>query len=149
MDKKGLSPVIATVLLISLVLVLATIIFLWARAFIPEKVQKFDSPIEDSCKNVVFEASYGSEAVTVQNNGNVPIYSIQVGVKKGIGSLSYIEVNQAPIIVAGGSGRFELISSSDVDGSELIILPVLLGKTSNGELRAFACSDESAKTIQA
>ncbi|HLF53935.1 MAG TPA: archaellin/type IV pilin N-terminal domain-containing protein [Candidatus Nanoarchaeia archaeon] len=147
MNKKGLSPVIATVLLVSLVLVLASIIFLWARAFIPEKVQKFDSPVEDSCKNVVFEAAYGAGTVTVQNNGNVPIYGIQVGVRTG-GSLDYVEVSQASTIVAGGSGHFTLYGSS-AEGKELLIVPVLLGKTSNGELRAFACGSDSAKTIQA
>ncbi len=145
MNKKGLSPIIATVLLISLVLVLATVIFLWARAFVPEKVQKFDSPIEDSCGRVAFEAAYSGGKVTVQNNGNIPLYSIQVGVRR-LGSLDYIEVDQAPIIVAGSSRDYTI---GYVTGSELVIVPVLLGKTTNGELRAFVCSEENAKIIQA
>ena len=68
MDRRGLSPIIATVLLISLVLVLASIIFLWARAFLPEQIQKFESPIEDACKNVVFDASVSENIITIQNN---------------------------------------------------------------------------------
>lgn len=147
MNKKGLSPIIATVLLISLVLVLASIIFLWARAFIPEKIQKFDSPIENACASVAFEAAYSNGRVTVQNNGNVPLYSIQIGVKK-FGSLDYIEVDmgQSPFIVAGGTKDY---LASGLEGSELVIIPVLLGKTSGGEQRAFACGEESAKIIQA
>ena len=43
--KRGLSPVIASVLLILLVLVLASIIFLWARGFIGEQIEKFGEPI--------------------------------------------------------------------------------------------------------
>ena len=147
MNKKGLSPIIATVLLISLVLVLASIIFLWARAFIPEKVQKFDSPIEDSCASVVFEAAYVGGEVVVQNNGNIPIHSFQIGVKKG-GSLDYIDVNELPYpIVAGGVERYQI--SSVRQGEDLVVIPILLGKTTNGELRAFPCGEESAKIIGA
>jgi len=149
MSKKGLSPVIATVLLIALVLVLASIIFLWARAFIPEKVQKFDAPIENACGNVVFAAAYsnlGGGTITVQNNGNVPLYGIQVGVRK-FGSLEYIEVNQGPAIVAGGARDYAV--SGIAPDSELMIVPVLLGKTASGELRAFPCGEGSAKIIQA
>ena len=44
--KRGLSPVIASVLLIALVLVLASIIFMWARGFISEQIEKFGNPVE-------------------------------------------------------------------------------------------------------
>jgi len=145
MHKKAISPVIATVLLISLVVVLASIIFLWARAFIPETIQKFDSPIADSCASVVFEASYSNGVVTIQNNGNVPIYSIQVGIKKGF-SIEYNEVAPATIVL-GEMERYEVSGISA--GDELIIVPVLLGKTSSGELKGYACSDENAKIIRA
>jgi len=50
-----LSPVIATVLLIALVLVLAAIIFMWARGFISEQIEKFGTPIEDLCDSVDFD----------------------------------------------------------------------------------------------
>jgi flagellin-like protein len=147
MNKKAISPVIATVLLISLVVVLASIIFLWARAFIPETIQKFGSPIADSCASVVFEASYSNGVVTIQNNGNVPIYSIQVGIKKGF-SVEYSEVTPATI-VTGGTGDYDVSGASIETDDELIIVPVLLGKTSNGELKGYACSDENAKIIRA
>ena len=148
MSKKGLSPIIATVLLISLVLVLAVIIFLWARAFIPEKVQKFDSPIENACNSVVFEAAYGSATgLTVQNNGNIALYGVQIGIKRGIGSLEYVDVAQPSVIVAGGQKSFQV--SGVTSGNEIVVVPVLLGKLNSGELRAFACGDASAKTIQA
>ena len=40
--KKGLSPIIATVLLIVITLIIAMIIFLWAKNFIGEKTKKFN-----------------------------------------------------------------------------------------------------------
>jgi flagellin-like protein len=148
MNKRALSPIIATVLLISLVLVLASIIFLWARAFIPESVQKFDSPIEDACAGVVFEASYYNDVISVQNNGNTPLHGIQVGVKRGLGSLEYLEGSfTGPAIVAGARRDFPVTGINS--NEELVIVPVLLGKISTGELRAYACGDSSARTIQA
>ena len=39
-EKRGLSPVIATVLLVGIALVLASIVFLWAKNFIGEAVTK-------------------------------------------------------------------------------------------------------------
>lgn len=152
MNKKAISPVIATVLLVSLVVILAAIIFLWARAFLPETLQKFEGPIEDACKSVAFDAAYSSNidggTITVQNNGNVPLHSIQVGIKKGLGSLEYIDASSSiPSVVAGGSVDFRVSGITAED--ELIIVPVLLGKTSAGELKAFVCGDEYGKTIQA
>lgn len=149
MDKKALSPVIATVLLISLVLVLAAIVFLWARAFIPETIQKFDSPIADSCGNVAFDAYYdgGTNVITVQNNGNVPIYTIQVGIRSAFG-LEYLSDEFAQqTIVTGATAEFQ-VSSTISSGEEMIVVPVLLGRDSSGELRGYACGDDSGKTIQ-
>jgi len=40
--KKGVSPVIATVLLIAMVVVIALIIFLWFRGLTKEAITKFD-----------------------------------------------------------------------------------------------------------
>ena len=40
--KKGLSPVIATVLLIGIVIALALIIFLWFRGTMKPAITKFD-----------------------------------------------------------------------------------------------------------
>jgi len=137
MNKKGLSPVIATVLLVALVLVLASIIYLWARAFIPEVIEKFDQPIENSCPKVVFAASYSRNYLTIQNNGNVPIYGVRYAVKK-IGTLEYHDLTGAPI-VAGASKSY---SVGIVDG-KIRVIPILLGKTSGGVLKAFACEDAS------
>lgn len=145
-NKKAVSPIIATVLLIALVLVGASIIFLWARAFIPEVVQKFESPVEDACKDVAFAASYNAGTLTIQNNGNVPIHTIRIGVKKE-GSLEYQDVIFGPPVVAGATREF---STSGINsGDEVLVIPVLLGKTTNGELRAYACGDENAEIINA
>ncbi|MEM4259509.1 MAG: archaellin/type IV pilin N-terminal domain-containing protein [Candidatus Pacearchaeota archaeon] len=150
MNKKALSPVIATTLLISLVLVLAVIIFLWARAFLPEALTKSERPIEEACKDVVFIAEYSGNSLIVQNNGNVPIYGLEIGIRRGFGSLEYLEGDYTGTIVAGNSRSFDLSGAVPTPeaGDDLVIIPVLLGKTNDGKMKAFICSDELGQTIK-
>jgi len=142
MSKKGLSPVIASILLVALVLVLAAIIYLWARAFIPETVEKFGGPIQDQCPKVVFDAVPSGGYLRVQNNGNVPIQGIRYAIE-GTGSLNYLDLMANAPIVAGGTSPFP---TGNLNGKTVRVIPILLGKASTGELKAFAC-DESVKTI--
>ena len=77
--KKALSPVITTILLVMIAIILAIIILMWARGFIKEGVQKFDNPIEDVRRDVVFNAQVaGSKEISVINSGSVPIYKFGV-----------------------------------------------------------------------
>src|SRR3989344_3755796 len=100
-NKRGLSPVIATVLLVLLALVLALIIFLWVRSWLGEKIQKDLGEgmilIEEACKNVGYKGEVvkdtvgGSVEVLVENTKNVPIYGIKLikvskGSKKTLGT---------------------------------------------------------------
>jgi len=145
MSKKGLSPIIATVLLVALVLVLASIIYLWARAFIPETIEKDGSTIENSCPDVAFGASYSisTKKLTIQNNGNIPIYGIRYGVEK-VGTLAYEDLYNTPI-VTGGSVSY-IPDEEASQGENIRVIPILLGKSSNGALKGFAC-EESVKVI--
>ena len=145
MSKRGISPVIATVLLVSLTLILASIIFLWARAFIPETILKGDyGRIEEACKQVNFEASAQGSIITIQNIGNVPIQGIKVGIKSAFGSEFIDELPQQTVAASTGAKTWDV--GRTISG-EIIIIPILLGKTEKGDLRAFECGDESAKTI--
>ena len=61
MNKKGVSPVIATVLLIGIVIALGLVVFFWFRSFTQEAVTKFGGEnIQLVCNNVQFEGSYSS-----------------------------------------------------------------------------------------
>ena len=72
--KKGLSPIIATVLLIVITLIIAMIIFLWAKNFIGEKTKKFNEPVENACERVSFDAeAFESGDIDIINRGNVPL----------------------------------------------------------------------------
>lgn len=151
MNKKALSPVVATVLLIALVLVLAIIIFLWARAFIPEVIEKAEGPIEDSCATVVFVVDATPSMLYVQNNGQIPIQGLEVGIKRGIGSLEYIDggFSTGQPILGGGTEDFDMggATPSPQSGDDLVVTPVLLGKTSGGDLKAYVCGDDYSQTV--
>jgi len=150
MNKKGLSPVIASVLLVALVLVLATIIYLWARTMIPETAEKFGMPIEDSCPNVNFVASLSisKDSIIIQNNGNVPIQGISYAIE-GAGALEYEELMHDVPVVGGGTSSFALIPGDNPSGKNVRVTPILLGtKTGTGRSTAFVC-DEIVKIIAA
>src|SRR3989344_4073857 len=74
-SKRSVSPVIATILLIALVIIIALIVFQWMKGFTKEAITKFDGTnIELVCNDVQFEASYSNGNLVISNIGNVPIY---------------------------------------------------------------------------
>ena len=105
-EKKGISPVIATVLLVALAIIFAIIIFIWAKSFIEENVLKNDEVVENSCDDVVFSASTESGiALTVTNQGNV---AISFAVKKTSGGseeVCYPLENTHPVTISSGESR--------------------------------------------
>lgn len=145
MNRKGLSPVIASVLLVALVLVLGMIVFLWAKLFIPDVIQKNGERIENLCPRVAFDASYfssddsTSDTLTIQNTGNEVIYGVNYAVEK-VGSLEYTELT-GKIVVAGMSKDYEIASNKATPGENIRLIPILLGEGRGGELEAFACED--------
>ena len=84
-NKKGVSPVIATVLLLTLTVLLGFIIFESSTNFIREL-----SPPQD-CPEVVFEAGLYLEnnqlRLEVNNLGNKDIAGIEIGVDNKAGSI--------------------------------------------------------------
>lgn len=127
-EKKAISPVIATVLLIAIVIVLAFIIFLWAKGFISESVIKEGENVKYACEKVNLEAEYDGSTLDIINSGNVPVYKLDV---KGI-----IEGEKETIDVEGGLavGQPASIDLSDYDSYDsLEIHPVLLGEASSSK----------------
>jgi flagellin-like protein len=147
MDKKALSPVIATILLIALVLVLALIIFLWARGFVSEQIQKFGQPIEDLCSQADFdveliEGSLGKE-LEIVNRGNAPIHSFDIKEIKGGDS----EIQKFRFSVDVGAAIRQPISI-DYSTEEIVIYPALLGNVKGKTLnKIFTCLGQG-KTIK-
>lgn len=136
MKKRGLSPVIATVLLIAIVVVLALIVFLWARGFITETVSKTilgeEISGKEACEMLNFEASLVDSELSIINKGNVPIYTIRVKTRSN--GKSEIEDFNVDL----GSGASEILN---VDEESFSIIPVIIGRR-EGETRRFVCEEQ-------
>jgi len=154
-NKRGLSPVIATTLLILIAVIIAVIILLWIRSYIGEKAEKDlgSGPIalENACREVKFDADAKLDVnnlnlkVHVGNNGNVPIYGIEVK-KKGFASVSSIRaVNTKSPNLAIASGEDEDLELNGVSnvavGDDLIIVPIVLGESKKAK-KAYVCEEQ-------
>lgn len=150
MKKRGLSPVIATVLLVALALVLALIIFLWARTFIGELVEKSGSRIENSCEAVDFlaEAFESDGSISIENTGSIPLFGMEIREKKLIGGDVRDVAKFNNIITAGGTVILPNIIPSDLKaGDKIILVPILLGETDT-ELKAHTCDKDFGLTVE-
>lgn len=145
MNKRGLSPVIATVLLIAIALVLAAIIFFWAKAFLGEQPQKFGEPIENACGNVDFEVESIAEgallgSIEIVNRGNVPIHSLEIrerGSSSEKISTSVIQPigtgvgSQAGTLKIGDTGSVVFDPDIPTDDysvdAEIVVVPIIRG----------------------
>lgn len=152
-EKRGLAPVIATVLLISLALVLVLIIFIWAKSWIGEKIEKNlgagPEVIENFCDDIDFAAELDSGAgrVDVNNLGNVPLYGLDIR-RRDFGSEESLGIAVfGNGLAAGASGSADISLSSGVNvGEELIALPVILGETEEYR-KPYTCSEEFGEPI--
>jgi len=141
--KKAVSPVVSTVLLMIMVIILALIIFLWAKSFIGEKIEKFDKPIENVCVDVNFRASIeGRTKLLLVNQGNVPIHAVNI---KEI-SPGTSEIKEKIIDLDKGSSKNESISLSSSTES-VVIIPVLLGR-SGGKFQTKSCPENLGIEIE-
>ncbi|MFQ5531209.1 MAG: archaellin/type IV pilin N-terminal domain-containing protein [Candidatus Nanoarchaeia archaeon] len=142
--NKGISPVVATVLLIGMVVVIGLIIFLWFRGFVGSACEKFDRNCELTCENVQFDTNYdtSSSNLFVSNIGDVPIYGFKVEMSRD-GSFTTEDIRDFssgwPTYGLGPGKTFS--TPLDIGSSDTItIIPVILGSSNSGE-ESFVCED--------
>ncbi len=145
MNKRGVTPVIATVLLISIVIVLAAIIFIWARSFVAEKAEKFERAVELSCDSVnmevgVFDTDNGYQ-LDITNRGEIPVYGVSIR-RDTPGNLEVLEdFIFEGTVSSGQSQHIPIPNNLDVTPDEtLVIVPIILGEDSSGRV-PYTCSD--------
>ncbi len=146
MRKKGVSPVIATVLLVGMVIVLGMIIFLWMRSLAQETITKFEGQnIELSCDSVQIEASRMGNQLSISNIGNTPIYDFNI---KSTMPGAY-ETQRASELFEGEwnwglnpGGIFSGEASEIGDADKLTLIPILLGMSESGSQKTFTCNEK-------
>lgn len=127
--------------MIVLAIVLASIIFLWAKGFIKEQISKTigeeSRPIDEACAAVMLEASVSDGGVSILNTGNIPVKKIGVRIS---GKISPTEVNLAP----GSSANLPLGSNS----GEVVLIPILLGKGDKEAIKEYYCPKQYWKILE-
>jgi flagellin-like protein len=144
MGVKGLSPVIATVLLVTMTIVIALIVFLWVKGMTQEAITKFgDKNIQLVCGEVSFEASYTQDTgLYITNPGNVPIFGMNVKVV-GDGSHSTLDLREKsanwPKTGLNQGGTFS-DDSLTFSGNQIVLIPVLIGESASGR-KTYVCDE--------
>lgn len=151
--KKGLSPIISTVILIIIVIVLAIIILLWSRGFIKEAVIKEiagnQKRAEDFCRDIKARSIINQDdSFGFENTGNVPIFAYRVKLER-LGKSEIIKINNEN----GGAvnpGYSVIVNNIKIDRyseyESVKIMPILLGKV-NGNIQEYECPESNSIEI--
>ena len=146
-NKKGLSPIVATSILIVIVILLAIIILIWSRGFIKEAVIKEiagnSKRAEEFCREIGMRGFVNEDdTFGFENTGTIPIFAYRINSElKESGSSKITRVGNDQ----GGSvnpGDTVIISNFQPykDYDSVKIIPVLLGKV-EGSTQSYDCPE--------
>jgi flagellin-like protein len=152
--KKGLSPVIANILLVAFVIAMIALIFLWFRGMVEEGIVKFDKNIRLVCDDINFDISYSQNVLTIQNNGLPPIYTFNVKIMR-TGEFETIDISELGEedtwqSTSGGlrqAGIYSQTLTFEEGINEIAFVPVLVGTDSKNKYRKFTCEGQYEKKI--
>jgi len=153
-SKKGLSPVIATTLLVAMVVVLGLTIFLWFKGFSGENITKFGGTnVNLVCRDVQFESSYSDGQLFISNIGNVPIFSFKIKTEGATGSDVY-DIAETAVgdwppsgLNIGGTFIGNIISITD-GAQQITLIPVLIGTSDKDNTpKSHVCNEEFGEII--
>ena len=150
-NNRGISPLIATVLLIVIAITIFGVIFMWLRGMISENVQKFDTPIASQCSNIVFSATAEGNKTFIDNKGNIPILGMNIKIRTADGKtltrsirkpvdgvISPLEIDE---IAVDSSASFPFENAL-----ERTVTPVIQGKgVTSGKIVNYICQDKGVE----
>ena len=143
-NKRGISPVIATVLLIAMVIVIGLIIFLWFKSMVEDEGTKFGKNVKLVCDDVGFDARYSSGILSISNTGNVPIFEIKIKIsEEGSHETKNLkDLSDWPGLGLNQGGTFSGNISSVIGSADKItLMPVLIGSSEEGR-KTFVCEEQ-------
>lgn len=152
-ERKALSPVISTVLLIMIVVVLALIILLWSFGFVKEAYSKTiggeEKPVDYYCSNLNLEGFVNlDDTFGFSNQGSVPIYAFNLRLtgNNGETTVDYYDYKDGGSVNPGGVVNFE--GKSYANYKEVKVIPILLAqKKSAASPEPVPCPSQDALKI--
>lgn len=154
MEKRGISPLIATVLLIALTVSMAGMIYAWSRSFAAEQLEKFGSHIETVCSEIDYFAQLNSPSgavyeLLINNRANVDIQQVNIKLFKQGSSIIRTFTPSNGAVPKAGTGKVSFTLSdfdmTSFDSAE--ITPLLLGKGDSGKTKLHPCTDKTMKVM--
>ena len=127
MQKRGISPLLASVIVIGIVIAVAAVVFLWGKQLTENIAEKEGeiSTLELSCSNVKIDVTDTSQgSVKVQNNGQL-IDGVILVVKGGGSSANTVFDDS---IEEGSERSFPYEGFPDVPDVEQVTVIPALGK---------------------
>lgn len=159
-SKKGVSPVIATMLLIGIVVVLAILIFLWLKGFTREVVTKNlgfgEKNIELVCEDVVLTANYEylQKKLLITNQGSAPVEAIEMKIFSTDNTYEILRIKKDDNNVKVKQGKTISLNLGELNTEKgtkdltsieykdnLLIIPVLLGNSEEGGTKEHKCEE--------
>lgn len=145
MNKKGLSPVIGTMLLIVLAVVIIGYLFFWIKGFVvdlaPKGLQcdevKFDA-------GIIYDASSERYVLDIVNVGNIPLQGFMV--KRTTQGFVKVEEEISGRVEPGNSQSF-VLANVNQPGTFLIV-PMLLETRLDDVEIVHLCDDEFGKEVE-
>jgi flagellin-like protein len=138
MKKKGVSPLVATVLLIAIVIIIAILIWFWYNQYLKELGEKTDTQLAQQCTNAEMQIksitcsdttnTSGSEIYRlnfdIANTGSSRIASLLIIAKNPVTSTS----KQTPGVIAEGTASefsIDILKADLISITELEIIPIV------------------------
>ena len=138
-EHEGISPIMATILLVCIAAVAFVFVFMWSKGFSQESVLKFNEPIQNSCPKVSFDASISEngQEIYINNIGKVPIYGFNVEtISRGQSYVKFVRPADGNVF----AGESDSLAMNLGSAEKASIIPALLGEgKSSGSSMMYVC----------
>lgn len=143
LEKRGISPIIATAILVGVVVTLGVIVWLFTKGFVSELIMKDNAPVSTVCSDKVrISAEIMDGKLVVSNDGSVPIAGVMVETRQG--GTADREWENCPLDVGQSSAAWCDIIISSTYYDEIKIIPSILGEgEKSGDEKLFMCEQKA------
>lgn len=148
--KKGVSPIVATVLLMTLTIALGALIYIWAQGMMKEQIEKYGKNADQACQDLSWDAEIEHLSANlfdlyITNKGNTPLQAIDV---KKIGKGKAL-IDRRTISLGEGSSTKATLTLERNLYDTIFIIPVIVGNVrGQRDNRQYSCPQQYGKELK-